>query len=59
MRPIVNATPIIETTRIVGSKEPISIVRVHLYLGAMLLPTSLLGLEPIDHVARVKLLNWN
>jgi len=58
MRPIVNATPMIESTRIAGSKDPISFLGEHFYLDALLLPTSLAGLELTDHTARVKLLNW-
>jgi len=59
MRPIVTAMPMIETTRIVGSKDPVSFLGEHFYLETLLLPNSHIGLELTDHTARVKLLNWN
>ena len=58
MRPVVIATPMIETTRIVGSKDPISFLWKHFYLEPMLLPISHIGLELVDQDVRFKLLNW-
>jgi hypothetical protein len=48
MRPVVIAMPMIETTRIVGSKDPISFLWKHFYLEPMLLSNSRMGLELID-----------
>jgi len=59
MRPIVDAAPMIETTKIVGPMIPVLFLGNHFYLETLLLPTSHVGLELIGYIARVKLLNCN